>query len=996
MLSIGKLGVGHCAYYEQSVADGREDYYTGKGEEQGWFLGAGSEALGLDGELAHGDLSTVMRGKLPDGSRWVQRQQQNKTAVRALTLADGTVIERKAPQSTAAFDLTFSAPKSVSVLWGLSDGSVAADVRAAHVEAVRQAFGYLERTACVTRRGKAGREHIRGEGFVGAAFTHRTSRAGDPQLHTHVIIANATRATSRGRLGRDITKYSALHGTLLYREAKTASYLYQATLRRELTRRLGVEWTPVHKGICEVAGIDHALCATFSKRSEEITRQLAIAGHTSARAANAAAIDTRAAKSYGVDGAHLKDRWYAEARSIDAPDILDALAHASSSSDQASDWPNPLLNAQQLGDELFAPDGLTHTKTTFHRRDVIQAVAQAAPRGATVEQIEQHADRVIDHAADRIALLGPKDPIPRGSSLRADGAKLVDGRADRAFTTRELLAKEQAIITAMRDRAHDNCARVPTEQVRHVLNARPEHRKLAPDQRGMVETLTTSGAGIQVVVGLGGAGKTFSLEAAHDAWKTQGINVRGCSIADAAARNLHAETGIESRTIATLKLWAEPASGSGYPPRPDKAFPSGGVLVVDEAGMVPTRDLAFLVEGCARHDTKLVLIGDHHQLPEIEAGGSFKSLVHRFDTEGRVERLTTNRRQHHDWERAALGDLRAGDLGRAITTYADQGRIHSGSDPAELRERLVAHWLRARDKHPQVAMIAYTRHDTQHLNQLARDTLDAHGHLGHARVSFAGTQWAVGDELLCLRNNHALGLSNGTRGTVSAVGVHAVQITTPAGKQHTIPSDYLHHGHAAYGYAATGHKSQGQTINGDAFVLASDHISREWLYVALSRAKDASHIYIDTPARDPETGHALTPTQQHHTAILDLHLLASRSDAHTLATDHREISTLTTRELATLADRDGLTDHQRTALHAESTRREGALRDKLLSDPPLYLLPAIGPAPLDATKRQEWARDAARLEQHRERHGLNHSAMTTTLADKVLGRHRGHGRGHHR
>lgn len=183
-------------------------------------------------------------------------------------------------------------------------------------------------------------------------------------------------------------------------------------------------------------------------------------------------------------------------------------------------------------------------------------------------------------------------------------------------------------------------------------------------------------------------------------------------------------------------------------------------------------------------------------------------------------------------------------------------------------------------------MIAYTNADVNALNVAARKLLDERGLLGPARVTIAGREWAVGDELIATHNNRPLGLTNGTRGTIEHVSRDGVQIRTQDRSTIMVPRDYLERGHAAHAYATTGHKTQGMTINGEAFVLATDHVSREWLYVTMSRAKDQSRVYIDTLDHDPTTGEQRTSEQQLDAAILDLYDLALRSGAQTLARDH--------------------------------------------------------------------------------------------------------------
>ncbi|MCB0878816.1 MAG: relaxase domain-containing protein [Thermoleophilia bacterium] len=917
MLSIGKLGAGHHAYYELSVATGREDYYTGKGEARGWYLGAGSKALELNGEVAQGDLAHLFGGSHPrTGMRWSSRRPHDGKA-RTLRLNDGRVIEGKPSKSTAAFDLTFSAPKSVSVLMGLGDGSVRAAVREGHEAAVRAAFDYLERTACVTRRGTNGTRQLRGEGFVAAAFHHRVSRAADPQLHTHVLVINATKAEGR---------YTALHGALLYREAKAAGYLYHAALRSELTMRLGLEWyrdpASPHP---EIVGVAPELRAVFSKRAEEISEQLAATGNTSARAANAAAIDTRAAKNHSQDGKErvLVRRWRAEAAEIDAPGIEHAIGR------QPAKAPILIHTApiiREVVREQFGPTGLTATKTTFHRRELLQLACEHAPGGATVNQLERLADAFIDRAIDegRIVQLNSDDAkSPEGDALRGDGTVLRDGRADTPFTTTELLAAELSIIRSAYERASEQVATVERRDLDRVLAGRDERRRLSAEQQRMVEQLTTSGAGMEFVVGLAGAGKTYSLDAAHDAWRAGGVEVRGTSTALAAAQNLQTEAGIRSETIAMLKSWREHAEQTGDRSRIDDAVPRSGVLVVDEAGMTATRDLAFLTELAREQSAKLVLVGDHRQLPEIGAGGAFGHLVHRFD-DARTSRLTENRRQHHSWERDALSELREGSVEHAIATYAEQDRIVVDASPERLRQQLAADWLDARSRGRDTAMIAYSNTEVRALNDAARHLLDEHGKLGRDRVRAGGREWAVGDSIICTHNQRSLGLSNGTRGVVERVDRDGLEIRTRDGQLQRVPREYLERGHAEYAYATTGHKTQGLTINGEAFVLASDHVSREWLYVSMSRATDQSRIYIDTLDRDPDTGRALSPAEQRDIAILELHDIATRSAAHRLAHERgepRDSQRLDRNDLRQALNRDAVLRERLERGHGHQPRR---------------------------------------------------------------------------
>jgi conjugative relaxase-like TrwC/TraI family protein len=204
--------------------------------------GHGAEALGLNGQVQEVQIVWLLEGRDP---------------------ATGDLLRQPVTsKAVAGFDLTFRAPKSVSVLFGIADGAIVSELRAAHGAAAKQALQFLEREACRVRRGAGGAVSHRGEGFVAAAFEHRSSRAGDPLLHTHVVVANAARGPDR--------RWSALDGRLLYRHAKAAGYLYQAALRAETTERLGLEWGQVVNGVADLKVVPRGVIEHFSQRRGEI------------------------------------------------------------------------------------------------------------------------------------------------------------------------------------------------------------------------------------------------------------------------------------------------------------------------------------------------------------------------------------------------------------------------------------------------------------------------------------------------------------------------------------------------------------------------------------------------------------------------------------------------------------------------------------------------------------------------------------------------------
>ena len=295
MLSIGKIALGQHRYYEQQVAQGQDDYYTGRGETPGEWVGAGAQALGLSGRVCSGQFGALIAGHDP-----------RDPATRLRSSAHDPKV--------AAYDLTFSAPKTLSILFAIAPEEVSGELVGCHEEAVRAALGYLADTAVMVRRGHAS-EHVQpGDGLIAAAYRHRMSRALDPQLHTHVVAANL----ARGPDGR----FTALHGAELYRAAKTAGYLYQAHLRALATERLGLEWGEIRNGAAELAEIERPVVEHFSQRRHEILREAEQGGIGlgSKSAAEHAALATRERKQFGLE----THTWREEVRARAGEQGLDA------------------------------------------------------------------------------------------------------------------------------------------------------------------------------------------------------------------------------------------------------------------------------------------------------------------------------------------------------------------------------------------------------------------------------------------------------------------------------------------------------------------------------------------------------------------------------------------------------------------------------------------------------------------------------------------------
>lgn len=802
LLNIGKLRRGGENYYLNSVACGVEDYYLGSGEAPGYWLAAGARELSLEGRVGDDEFRSVLRGTHPGSGE---------------VLAKGHKKDR-----VPGFDLTFLAPKSVALLHELGAKETSNEAVNAHDAAVAAALDYLERHASGARRGKGGRRSIGSKGFIAAAFRHRTSRAGDPLLHTHVLVANLIQ-------GED-EKWGALDAKHLYRHAKTAGYLYQAQLRVELTRRLGVQWTPVRKGAADIDGVPRKVIRAFSKRRAEVESVLAERGTVTGRQREVAALTTRQAKDYSVSPQKLLPEWQEKGREVGlTQEVLEAtLERVRNSPLHAHDF-------AAIATRLAAPQGLTAQSSSFSRREVLQGFCSELPDGAPVSDIETMADDFLV-SGDVIALSERASGPTAHESDRVLEGRIASSNEERRYTTAEMLAVERNVIERAVERRLDGAGVAAPAAAAASLERRGG---LFPDQRAMVTSLTTSGLGVEVVVGKAGAGKTFALDAAREAWESSGYRVVGCSLSARAAQELQVGSGIQSYTIASLLQDLD---------NPNGGLPRDSVIVVDEAGMVGTRSLGRLLEHAQRAGAKAVLVGDDRQLPEIEAGGAFRGIKNRLPA---IE-LSEVRRQPFGWERDALDLLREGRAKQAIAEYTQRGRVHVASSANETRARLIADWWATRDDPVPGVMIAARRSDVVDLNARARHLLLADGRIGSDELEVSGQRFSVGDRVMTLKNRRRLGVFNGTRAMVESIDHENVTVTVRLDddRQVSLPSAYIEAGYLTHSYAITGHKAQGMTTE-KAFVLGDETLYREWGYVAMSRGKQSNSLYV-VAGVDPE------------------------------------------------------------------------------------------------------------------------------------------------
>ena len=907
-----------CEHQLEHGAD-RAGYYVGNGmdgpEPPGRWLGRGAEALGFTGgldrngqvrfrELLQGRLDgeqiakPVMRRErghdraLPDGApRATRTRSQAAVDVdveEQLTRQRGTELMKAVRRSESeldrhqrsaqtniqpevrdvrvpAYDVTLSAPKSVSVLQAMIPTPSAGRVTAAHDLAANEAMGLLEQLSARAARGHHGdgqsAPRIATSGFIAAAFDHATSRALDPQLHTHVVVMNLIQGQDGG--------WSALDSFTLYRQATTASYLYQHLLRAELTREFGIQWGPIQRGVAEIVGVPKEARREFSTRRAQIEAKLAqngtaladgsgLKGRAKHLAARAACLATRPAKRH-VDLDTLQADWHqrGRARGFGPEQAQQLLTDRAKAATRTAPVTMRNLDRDLIRDIVLGQDGVTRERATFDQGTVLRELISALPPGADVGKDE--------------LLAWIRELIADDSVVQLDGS--MRSAVGPTYTTRGMLASEEHVLTLATRPADQPLAALSMKQVMPTLLA----AKLRAEQRDLAQLLLTRGRPVEVLTGPAGSGKTHGLAAAVTTWTRHGISVRGTAVAALTAQGLQDATGAESVSLTRLLH------------QPDKHLPTKGVLLVDEAGMIGTHQLLRLLQAAERRECKVVLVGDPAQLPEIEAGGAFARLT----LEPGALQLEGHGRQTEPWEREALMALRGGDAAAALDAYQQHDRLHLHADRDDLNAELVWDYLRARREHAdpwQVAVLAPHRRDVTDLNHLIRAQLVTDRVLSRRSLKVTTEDGTVdyrkGDQVIVTRNHHDQQLLNGTRGTVHTLKRDGLVVQLTDGRRVTLDKAWLAGGDLDHGYAMTLHKAQGRTVT-TSLVLGDQGLTQEAGYVGLSRGTQDNHLYLAS-----EDEHALRDCspQQVTSATTGESVLTrtlARSARHELAHDLR-------------------------------------------------------------------------------------------------------------
>ncbi|WP_344297119.1 MobF family relaxase [Agromyces neolithicus] len=835
---------------ERSMSTPLTRYYNAKGTPPGHWMGSGLPSIAT-GLIAEGDEVTESQLQLLIG--------MGRDPATGQPLGRGyPTYERgdRRRRAVAGYDFTFSIPKSASVLWGIADSTTQERIVRAHHAAVAQSLAFLEREVAATRTGATSRDgavaQVDVTGVIATAFDHFDSRAGDPHLHTHVVISNKVQTVLDGR-------WRSLDGRPMHAAAVALSELHEALFADALARELGVQWEQRERGrdrhpAWAIASVPEQLVREFSTRSRHIDAETdrLIDAFVQARGRRPspatimklraqATLATRPAKEVR-SLADLAAEWRERGAKV---------LGADASSWAYSATANPARRALRAGDvpidEIAALGGsviaaVSEKRATWRHWNLAAEAARQTMgyRFATSSDREAIVALVTD-AAERASLqLTPPELASSPAAFRTDdGTSVFHPKHSTVFTSTDLLDAESRLL----DRAADVTGpRFAPNVVREVARRRlPGGGVLADDQLEALERIAGSGRVVDVLVGPAGAGKTSAMNALRHAWEQVhgGASVIGLAPSAAAAHVLAEDLGIATENLA--KWWHDHnAHGETFRP--------GQLVIVDEASLAGTLPLDRVATLAAAAGAKVLLVGDPAQLQSVDAGGAFALLVH--DRQDAPE-LVDVHRFVNEWEKVASLGLRSGDP-ESVDRYLAHGRVREGDTEAMADAAYLAWRADARAGRATV-LISDSNDAVAALNQRARTELILDGHIDALREIDLrdGACVAIGDIIITRRNDRRLRVGrrwvrNGDRWTVVAVHRNgSLAVRRPEhrwGSAVVLPAAYVRQD-VELGYAVTSYRAQGITTD-TAHVVAAPGMTRENFYVAMTRGREANTAYV--------------------------------------------------------------------------------------------------------------------------------------------------------
>lgn len=915
------------------VGDGDRDaataltrYYTEAGTPPGRWLGRG--VTGLAGDLGAGDQVTedqlrrlMGHGQDPSTGELLGRPYRNYASAaerieRRVRDLPGTLSEHERAEqvaliaaeeqrkptgaAVAGFDLTFSVPKSVSTLWAIADGGVQALIAQAHHSAISEVLDLIERDVAMTRIGAAGPRgavaQVEVRGLIAAAYDHYDSRTGDPQLHTHVVVANRVQAVADG-------KWRTLDSRALHAAVAGLSEHYNAVLSDRLTGTIGVGWEARTRGAdrmirWEIAGVPQPLMDDFSSRTRDIeeVKERLVAAYVAAhgrrpstrhlwRIRQQATLETRPDKELH-SLSELTTRWRARAAERlreHAPAWATRLLHTATPEALLRVDDIRLEDAAELAHAVVAEVGnrrATWRRWNLHAEAVRQTMgwrfASAQDRDAVVRLITDRAE------AASLRLTPPELASSPAPFRRADGTSVFRPKASTVYSSEQVLAAEDRLLAAAELRTAPG---VLLSYLEDAARGSRRRHALTEDQAQAVAQVAVSNRVLDVLVGPAGAGKTTAMSALRRAWEHQHGrgSVIGLAPSAAAAEVLAGDLGISTEN--TAKWLFEHRRGAWL-------LTAGQLVIIDEASLAGTLSLDAITAHAAAVGAKVLLAGDWAQLNAVDTGGAFALLVSAREP---APELTDIRRFRNEWEKAASLGLRIGDTD-VIDTYLAHHRVHDGGYDDVLDAAYRA-WRTDLAYGRSSVLIAETRETVSVLNERARTDRIIAGSVDPDGVRLHdGNKASRGDVVISRRNDRRLALGrswvkNGDRWIITATNSDG---SIRVRRQHsrwrttlTLPASYVAD-NLELGYAITTHRAQGMTVDTAHAIVASPEMTRESLYVAMTRGREENQVYVVTDEHHLEAHQHRADLQMTARSILYgilQHIGAEASAHHTISAE---------------------------------------------------------------------------------------------------------------
>jgi conjugative relaxase-like TrwC/TraI family protein len=774
----------------------KEDYYLDGGEPNGIWAGKASKLLDLTGDVETGQYINIMHGFTPS------KQYQ--------------LCQNAGGNRRYGWDLTFSAPKSVSAVWARANNELKLKIQQAHFKGAKAALSFIEDNAAITRRNKLGLLREKVTGLVVATFEHSTSRAQDPQLHTHCLVANVA--------PREDGSWGSIESRDLYLWHKAAGTLYRAELASQL-RKLGFEIEQDGDAF-KLPIVPEEICTHYSKRGAMIKAELAKRGNAKScsKSGDVAALATRVKKE-NVNRSALYRQWYQELDELGFTENA-ILKELSQDKQETIRWLNEIESPKVELTIDTLEDHVSKQKSVFRMQDIYKSAAEIAQiSGGGAEKAKQVANDFIEQQGS----------ISLG----------LDYKHNALFTTQTIIDNEQAMITGAKHLRNQNKFMIDNHVINRAISAKSF--TLSEEQQEAVFSACQNNA-FDIIQGSAGAGKSALMGCVGNAYMHAGYKVIGCAIAKSAANNLAEEANIETCTIAKLLK--------------DKSLAENSILIVDEAGQVSTKDLRKLINLVEKKNSKLILVGEDKQLDAIEHGGALKYLS-QPEILG-TSRVETIMRQREEWARQAVADFRDGKSEQALKVLNEKGLLNFGDDAEQTKNLLIEKWNNYRIINPdkKSLLLAQRWQDVTELNDQVRSILQVEGRIDNKELSIKCSvssktftnKFAIGERIRFTKNDYSKSLSNGDLGIIVDIqakidGSHNFKVKLDNGNRVIINTDeYCNDDGDLYmtqAYAMTVYSSQGLTIDGDVFVYYTSGMDRANTYVACSRQKDNSHIFVN-------------------------------------------------------------------------------------------------------------------------------------------------------